>query len=91
VLIFARTFFSTLADGPSVRITGRNSPAHASTKLKTASDTGLQGLLGMGLSPMLPSASLIHQMLMDSCQHGGGYTVRQGTTSCSREIGKKDN
>jgi hypothetical protein len=50
-------------------MTGRNMPAHASTKLKTASDTGLQGLLGMGLRPMLARVSLIHQMLIDSCKH----------------------
>lgn len=49
-------------------MTGRNNPAHASTPLKTASDTGLQGLLVMGLSPMALRASLIHQMLMDSCR-----------------------
>ena len=62
-----RTFFSTFCEAPSVKRTGRNMPAHASTKLNTASDTGLQGVLTNGLRPMLRSASLIHQMLIDSC------------------------
>lgn len=77
------TFFSTFCEGPSVRMTGRKRPAHASTKLNTASDTGLQGPTGMGLSPRFARASFIHQMLMDSCRADTGKQKKHGSTFLS--------